>query len=148
MAKFSTKGLTEEEKREVNKKKGRASKRKGATNELAIAHKMQEYGFTDAKRTAQHSGKGGGKADIEGVPYLHIEVKAQERLNVHDAYDQALRDVKDKNGIDIPVVFHKQNNRGWKATLSLDDFISIWKELDNDKKYKLAELLSVRRNNG
>jgi hypothetical protein len=111
-----------------NKKKtaqeiGRASRRKGKSGELELAHIMQSYGFTDCHRSAQRAGSI-ESADIIGLPGLHPEVKRVERLNIENAIDQAVRD--SNGGSDIPVVFHRKNGRGWLVTLQLDDFMKMY----------------------
>ncbi|MFR8352781.1 MAG: hypothetical protein ACLVB1_09045 [Blautia obeum] len=90
---------------------GRASKQKGARFELEVAHYLQEHGYPDAHRTAQHSGKTGDAGDVEGVPHLHIECKHVEKLNLYNAYHQAVRDSSANGDGNIPVVIHKRNRR-------------------------------------
>lgn len=105
---------------------GRASKGKGARFELEIAHYLQDHGYLDAHRTAQHCGKTGDAGDVEGVPGLHIECKHVEKLNLYNAYYQSVRDNSAKNSSDIPVVIHKKNRETTLVSLSLDDFIKIF----------------------
>lgn len=105
---------------------GRASKAKGARFELEIAHYLQNHGYPDAHRTAQHCGKTGDAGDVEGVPHLHIECKHVERLNLYDAYHQSVRDNSAKNNGDIPIVVHKKNRETVMVSLSLDDFMKIF----------------------
>lgn len=105
---------------------GRASKQKGARFELQIAHYLQDHGFPDVHRTAQHCGKTGDAGDVEGIAGLHIECKHVERLNLYSAYHQAVRDNNAKNNGDIPIVVHKKNRETVMASLSLDDFIKIF----------------------
>ena len=105
---------------------GRASKQKGARFELEVAHYLQDHGFPGTHRTAQHWGKTGDAGDVEGVPHLHIECKHVEKLNLYNAYHQAVRDNNAKNAGDIPVVIHKKNREETLITLSLDDFIKIF----------------------
>lgn len=105
---------------------GRVSKQKGARFELQIAHYLQDHGYPDAHRTAQHCGKTGDAGDVEGVPHLHIECKHVERLNLYDAYHQSVRDNSAKNSGDIPVVIHKKNRETTLVSISLDDFIKIF----------------------
>ena len=93
---------------------GRASKQKGARFELQIAHYLQDHGFPDVHRTAQHCGKTGDAGDVEGIAGLHIECKHVERLNLYSAYHQAVRDNNAKNRETVMV------------SLSLDDFIKIF----------------------
>lgn len=105
---------------------GRASKKKGARFELEIAHYLQDHGYPEAHRTAQHCGKTGAAGDVEGVKGLHIECKHVEKLNLYNAYYQSVRDNSAKNAGDIPVVIHKKNREGTLVSLSLDDFMKIF----------------------
>lgn len=105
---------------------GRASKQKGARFELEVAHYFQSNGYPNAHRTAQHCGKTGDAGDVEGVPHLHIECKHVEKLNLYNAYHQAVRDNNAKNNGDIPIVVHKKNRETVMVSLSLDDFMKIF----------------------
>ena len=105
---------------------GRASKQKGARFELQIAHYLQDHGFPDVHRTAQHCGKTGDAGDVEGIAGLHIECKHVEGLSLFSAYHQAVRDNNAKNNGDIPIVVHKKNRETVMVSLSLDDFIKIF----------------------
>lgn len=112
---------------------GRASKQKGARFELEIAHYLQDHGFPEAHRTAQHCGKTGDAGDVEGVKYLHIECKHVEKLNLYNAYHQAVRDNNAKNNGDIPIVVHKKNRETVMVSLSLDDFMKIFSTYINEE---------------
>ena len=102
---------------------GRASRQKGARFELEVAHYLQAHGYPDAHRTAQHCGKTG---DVEGVGGLHVECKHVEKLNLYNAYHQAVRDSDANGNGNIPVVIHKRNREETLVTLSLDNFIQIY----------------------
>lgn len=106
---------------------GKASRDKGKRGELEISHILQEHGYP-ARRSVQFNGWQ-GEADVIGVDGIHIEVKRVERLNIDAAMDQSKRDAK---GDEIPVVFHRRNNREWLATLPLDDFIRIYQHVHNN----------------
>lgn len=106
---------------------GKPSRDKGKRGELEIAHILQEHGYP-ARRSVQFNGWQ-GEADVIGVEGLHIEVKRVEKLNIENAMDQSRRDAKES---EIPVVFHRRNNKGWLATLPLDDFIRIYKAAANN----------------
>ena len=105
---------------------GRASKKKGARFELEITHYLQDHGYPEAHRTAQHCGKTGAAGDVEGVKGLHIECKHVEKLNLYNAYHQSVRDNSAKNAGDIPVVIHKKNRETTLVSLSLEDFLKIF----------------------
>lgn len=98
------------------------SRNKGKRAELQLAHKLQEWGFP-ARRSQQFAGIN-GDADVVGCPYLHIECKAVERLNIHDAMNQSKRDAKED---EYPVVIHKKNRTPWLITMELDDFEQFYK---------------------
>ena len=112
---------------------GRASKAKGARFELEIAHYLQNHGYPDAHRTAQHCGKTGDAGGVEGVLNLHIECKHVEKLNLYNAYHQSVRDNNAKNNGDIPIVVHKKNRETVMVSLSLDDFMKIFSTYINEE---------------
>lgn len=108
------------------------ARNKGKRNELILAHKLQEYGY-DARRSQQFAGIN-GDADVIGVPYLHIECKAVQKLNLDKAMEQSIRDAKDG---EIPVVMHRKDRQPWRVTLDLDHFMEMYgaweKEQENGK---------------
>ena len=99
------------------------SKQKGARFERTIASKLREYGF-DCRRGQQYCGAN-GDADVIGLPSVHCECKHVERLNIHEAMDQAKRDAKDGT---MPVVFHKKNNHEILVSMQFDTFMKLYKE--------------------
>ena len=101
------------------------SKSKGKRGELELARKLREHGY-DCRRSQQYAGIN-GDADLVGLPHIHIECKRVERLNIYDAVAQAKRDTKD---VDKPTVFHRKNNCEWLVTMTLDDWIEIYREYE------------------
>lgn len=107
------------------------SKRKGAAGERELAHKLNEYGFK-TRRSVQYNGKADdGKADLLGLPGIHIESKRVERLNLYDAMAQAIHDAKDG---EFPTVFHRKNHCEWLVTMRLVDWIELYKEFKEADK--------------
>lgn len=103
------------------------SKRKGKVGELEFANLCKQYGY-DTRRTAQYNGKElESKADVVGLPHIHCEVKRVEKLNIDNAYEQATRDCKTK---EIPVVFHRKNNKKWLTTMGIDDWFKLYKAFE------------------
>lgn len=99
------------------------SRAKGATGEREIANILkEEYGY-DTRRGQQYCGLE-GNADVVGIDGLHMEIKRVEKLNIDDAYAQSVRDAKDG---EMPVVIHRKNRQHWKVTLSLEDFMLLWR---------------------
>lgn len=97
------------------------SRSKGAKGERELARVLRQYGY-DCRRGQQYSGAN-GDADVVGLPGVHIECKRVERLNIHDAMDQAKRDSRDG---EIPAVFHRKNNCEWLVTLQVDEFMKLY----------------------
>jgi hypothetical protein len=112
------------------------SRAKGAKGERELANKLKEYGF-DCRRGQQYSGAN-GDADVVGLPGIHIECKRVERLNIYDAIDQAKRDSgKDDMPFDydLPTVFHRKNHCEWLVTMTLDDWIELYREWSNGRYF-------------
>lgn len=111
------------------------SKQKGARFERDLAKILRnEYGYEKARRTAQYCGNTGDASDVVGLPYIHIEAKHVERLNIYDAISQAKRDAKAGGKGLLPAVFHKKNNCKILVTLELDDFMKIYREFEAGKE--------------
>lgn len=105
------------------------SKQKGKRGELELVHKLRDHGY-QVERTAQYCGKAlDGDADLRGLQGIHIECKRVERLNIQDAIDQAIRDTQGG----LPTVFHRKNNCDWLVTMTLDDWIKLYREWNNGK---------------
>lgn len=101
------------------------SKQKGARGERELAKVLRAHGFK-TRRGQQYCGAN-GDADVVGLPNIHIECKRVERLNLYDAMTQAKSDAKQD---EIPVVMHRKDKCDWLVTMSLDDFMKIYKESD------------------
>ena len=105
------------------------SRQKGAAGERELAKALRSHGF-ETRRGQQYCGST-GDADVVGLPGVHIECKRVERLNLEDAMAQSRADARPG---EIPVVMHRKNNCKWLVTLSLDDFMTLYKETDYDRK--------------
>lgn len=103
------------------------SRAKGVRGELAVAHLFQKYGYR-AERGQQHDGMS-GHADVVGVPYIWIEVKWRDELNLLDAMEQAERDNNARYEREqeeaLPVVIHKRNRQKWQVTMRLLDLVYL-----------------------
>ena len=105
------------------------SKNKGKRGELEAAHVLKKHGY-DTRRGQQFAGIN-GDADVVGLPYIHLEVKRVEKLNIDDALQQSIRDAREA---EIPVVMHRKNRTDWKITMLFDDWINLYKAWEKDKK--------------
>lgn len=105
------------------------SRQKGAAGERELAKALRSHGF-ETRRGQQYCGSN-GDADVVGLPGVHIECKRVERLNLEDAMAQSRADARPG---EIPVVMHRKNNCKWLVTLSIDDFMTLYKETDYDRK--------------
>lgn len=99
------------------------SREKGARFERALANKLREYGY-DCRRGQQYCGAN-GDADVIGLPGIHIEAKAVERLNLYEAVKQSKRDAKEG---EIPAVFHKRNNQEVLVTIPFSSFMELYQK--------------------
>ena len=96
-------------------------KNKGAAGERELSSKLKEYGY-DCRRGQQYNGLDGN--DVVGLEGIHIECKRVEHLNIYDAISQAKSDAK---AGEIPAVFHRKNNCEWLVTMTLNDWIKLYK---------------------
>ena len=105
------------------------SRQKGAAYERHVANIFKAEGY-DARRGQQYCGAN-GDADVTGVPYIHIECKAVERLNLYDAIAQAKRDAKDG---ELPIVVHKKNYCNDLVTMEFSEWIKLYREYELNMK--------------
>lgn len=106
------------------------SKVKGAKGERELASKLRDYGY-NCRRGQQYNGLEG--EDVVGLDYIHCEVKRVQALNLDNAIEQAKRDSKAGQ---LPAVFHRKNNKKWKVTMELDDWIKLYNEYYSSMKLK------------
>ena len=115
------------------------SKQKGARFERQLASKFREYGYIDSRRTAQYCGNTGDASDVVGLPGIHVEAKHQEKMHLYDWMDQAKRDAEAGGVEKLPAVFHKKNNHEILVTMTLDDWMKIFKEYESGMVLKEGE---------
>ena len=104
------------------------SRAKGVRGELTVTHMFRKWGY-DAERGQQHDGMS-GHADVVGVPYIYIEVKWVEGLDIPAAMRQADKDSdkymeRTNEGV-VPVVIRKENRRPWMVTMHLSDLAGMF----------------------
>ena len=99
------------------------SKAKGAKGERELSNKLKEYGF-DTRRGQQYCGAN-GDADVVGLANIHIECKRVQALNLYNAISQAKSDAKEN---EFPTIFHRKDRCEWLVTMTLDDWIKLYKE--------------------
>jgi len=103
------------------------SKQKGARFERTLAGKLREYGY-DTRRTAQYCGNTGDASDVVGLPGIHIEAKHQETMRLYEWISQAKRDAENGGQGNLPAVFHKKNNTEILVTMTLEDWMNLYRE--------------------
>lgn len=108
---------------------GKASRDKGARFERSLASRFREYGY-DARRTAQYCGKTGDASDVIGLPGIHVEAKHVEVMRLYDWMAQAKRDAEAGGKNALPAVFHKKNNAEILVTMTLDDWMNLYREFE------------------
>lgn len=113
---------------------GKFSKEKGKRGERMLASVLRGYGYENAHRGAQNAGKakGGDDApDVLGLPGVHIECKFVEKLNLRDAVTQSQADAAGTG--DLPAVFHKTSRKPWLVTMTLEDWMTLYKQARGDE---------------
>jgi hypothetical protein len=97
------------------------SRRKGKVGEREFAALLRENGF-EARRGQQFSG-GDESPDVvcPALPWLHVEVKRVQALNLADACAQAEGDCAGKPWI----VAHRRNHAPWLITMRAETFFSL-----------------------
>lgn len=106
------------------------SRSKGARFERKLASIFRDYGYSEARRSAQYCGKTGQAADVMNLPGIHVEAKSCERMQLYDWIEQAVRDAKAGNERKLPAVFHKKNRADILVTMKLEDWMTIYREYE------------------
>ena len=106
---------------------GRYSREKGKRGERAFCSLCRENGY-DVHRTAQYRGNTGDAGDVDGLDGIHVEVKAVERLNIHDAMAQSVHDADAAGRGEIPIVAHKKSRCEWLVTMLAEDWFKLYRE--------------------
>lgn len=116
------------------------SKQKGARFERKLSSIFREYGYSDSRRTAQYCGNTGDASDVVGLPHIHVEAKHQETMRLYDWMDQAKMDAEAGGEGRLPAVFHKKNNHEILVTMTLDDWMTIFREYEAGMTLKRNEV--------
>jgi hypothetical protein len=94
------------------------SRRKGTVGERLACHAIREATGFSAKRTQQYRGTtDSSDVEVAEMPELFVEVKREERLQVHKAMAKAVADAATK----LPLILHRKNNTEWLVTVRLTD---------------------------
>ena len=105
-------------------RRGKASKRKGATGEREVLALIRELGGDTAHRNTLSGGLGGG--DLSDLPVwladIHVEIKRVERLDLSGAWRQADAAKRPTESI---LVAHRGNSQPWLGTMLLTDVIAL-----------------------
>jgi Holliday junction resolvase len=100
------------------------SRTKGKRGELEFSALLRAHGF-DARRGQQFSGSPDSPDVVSAaLPWLHIEVKRVEHLNLAEACAQAKRDAGAKPWI----VAHRKNRGPWMITLDSDALYELLRQ--------------------
>ena len=106
---------------EAMKKRGKASKDKGARGERLLSAFLNSFGL-HTHRGYVHC----GQSDLVDLLGIHVECKNVERLNVRQAMEQAIKEAeKRKDG--MPTVFWKVSRKPWITIMLTEDWVKLYK---------------------
>lgn len=101
------------------------SRAKGARCERELRDLFRTHGFGQARRGQQFCGHPDAPdVVVPELPWLHLESKAVQNLNVPKAMEIA---VLDAGGAKTPVMFHKKNGTDWLVTMRQSDWFLFLK---------------------
>jgi len=104
------------------------SRNKGKVGEREFARLLREHGF-EARRGQQFSGSPDSPDVVSpGLPWLHVEVKRVQHLNLTDACVQAEGDSQRgaPAGVQKPwIVAHRRNHAPWLITMTAGTFFRL-----------------------
>ena len=99
------------------------TQKKGRNGEIELSRILTKSGIPVKPGNALNFGT---MPDIVGISGIHAEVKRVEKLNVHEAMSQAIRD-SEKFGDGMPALFHRRNRTPWLVTMRLEDWLKLYK---------------------
>jgi len=114
------------------------SRNKGKRGEREFAALCREHGYI-CRRGQQYNGLEG--EDVVGLPGVHVEVKRVEKLNIHDAMDQAVRDAAKGK---IPIVAHRKNHCSWLITMRAEDWFKLYREWEAGRSEVMKDVQMSR----
>lgn len=101
------------------------SRDKGARGEREFSRLCRDQGYSEVRRGQQFSGLEG--EDIVGLPFIHVEVKRVQALNIEKAMSQSRRDGK---GEQKPIVAHRKNDCKWLITMDAEQWFELYREYE------------------
>lgn len=99
------------------------TQKKGRHGEIELSRILNSNGIPARPGSALNFGT---VPDVTGIPGIHAEVKRVEKLNVHEAMGQAIKD-SEKFGDGMPALFHRRNRTPWLVTMRLEDWLKLYK---------------------
>lgn len=99
--------------------------------------KMKDLNVTEQLNLKEIHGRAD---DVEGIDYIHVEVKFNEHLNLENAMEQAIRDSNASEREAFPTVFHKKNRKELLVTMRFCDWVQLYKEYYSSKKLEEREI--------
>lgn len=109
--------------REQASKKGKHSRRKGATGEREVRDLFRAAGFLARRSIGQHRmGSDAPDVLVEGIPELWVEVKRGKRCNIKAALAQATRDCGKGQW---PIAVTKEDHERAVVSMSFDNYAAL-----------------------
>lgn len=111
------------------------SRQKGARGERLVRDIFISHGF-GARRGQQFAG-GPDSPDviIPDLPWLHVESKFVENLDLNKAVEQSERDGEGK----FSVVFSKKKNKDWLVTMTVEAFFEVLTKAHDYEQHQIND---------
>lgn len=108
------------------------SRQKGKRGELEAAAALRAAGYEGSRRGQQYKGTADSPDVVCPLPF-HVEVKLRERVNLHEAMDQAGSEAPCGKA---PVIYHRKNRTDPLVTMRFSDWIELVKAVYPPSRYE------------
>ena len=112
-------------------KRGKANRTRGHSFERTTSKMLRENGFPEARRHLEYQKEEANGIDIDNTEPFLIQCKA---TNNQPNIPKVMKEIKQNNVENIPVVFYKVTGKGTYAAFKVEDalmLMKLFKEIKN-----------------
>jgi hypothetical protein len=100
---------------------GLYSRQKGKRGERLVRDLFIAHGFVSRRGQQFQGSPDSPDVVVPDLPWLHIESKFVEKLDLEKALEQAEKDAGEK----FAVVFHKKSRQDWVVSMTVENFFEL-----------------------